>query len=131
MFLIFFWCVVCFSVGVPKKKKRKSTSDFLSHFTTNNTSRRTSHISLQAGDDVGARGGRRREDVVDLVVDDALRVVERVDGRDGGADGRDERSLGLHVAADGRDLDADGLDVDALGLDVASDRADVDEAGLS
>ena len=87
-------------------------------------------LHLQAGDDVRARGRGRREIVVDLVVDDALRVVERVDRRDRGSHRRDERSLGLDVAADGRDLDADGLDVDSLGLDVSSDRTDVDEAGL-
>jgi hypothetical protein len=87
--------------------------------------------ALQAADDVGARGRGGREVVVDRVPHDrALRVVERVDGRDRGADGRDERALGLDVAADGRDLDADGLDVGSLGLDVAADRADVDEAGL-
>jgi len=87
--------------------------------------------ALQAADDVGARGRGGREVVVDRVPHDrALRVVERVDGRDRGADGRDERALGLDVAADGRDLDADGLDVGSLGLDVAANRADVDEAGL-
>jgi len=87
--------------------------------------------ALQAADDVGARSRGGREVVVDRVPHDrALRVVERVDGRDRSADGRDERALGLDVAADGRDLDADGLDVDSLGLDVAADRADVDEAGL-
>ena len=86
---------------------------------------------LQALDDGGARGRRGREVVVDGVPHDgALRVVQGVDRRDRGADGRDERSLGLDAAADGRDLDADGLDVGSLGLDVAADRADVDEAGL-
>ena len=87
--------------------------------------------ALQAADDVGARSRGGREVVVDRGPHDrALRVVERVDRRDGGADGRDERALGLHVAADGRHRDEEGRDLRSLGLDVTADGLHQDEHGL-